>query len=154
MQIEVGAGYRRVEIGEILKKGDEYEYCGVWTATADAGYKLDWTGAVYRRAAEPGSLTLSPIDTLTLKALLKFKKGGIPATHSAQLFYDRLFPAPKPETSQKMYRLLQVGEFTVFGDEYFSSGQWQSCREDAVVTGTGSECPVRREIHNYSGGPA
>ncbi len=50
---EVGEGYRRIAMGEVLLPGDEYLHSSVWLSTLSAGLHLDQTEVPYRRKIEP-----------------------------------------------------------------------------------------------------
>lgn len=156
-EVNVGAGYRRLQPGETIQHSDQVYVGCCWHGTGDDGRAVEsrYDELPYRRkvAADAG-IWLNADQTARLKEILDWSAETPDVRVSSKILRDELFPQPAPAPSPKKYRLLAIGEFSKLTDEYFSVENEKWIRMIAEIVTVAESCPIRREIEFYTGGPA
>jgi len=178
-KIDPGAGYRLLGPEEIVVAGDEYFGWHSWHETQDGksgvlanhatnipAYRrricapTTWTITegpdtaafvnTLKRQASKQQFTIVEEDVELLKGVLLRAEKWLVSGEAGRL-REKYFPK-----AMKKYRLLSVGEIICSGDDYYSAaaGAWRPVGITAGNVVTENDLPIRREINEYTGGPA
>jgi len=167
-EIQPGEGYRLLEPGETIVKGDEFlnTRSGRWRQVSGSiGYvvksRFSKERHAFRRAIPVEPKNPSPGTGYRLLAPGEIIQRGDQRLNSRgewKLRMHAVGSALQPDDDPtrrpvKNYRLLSVGEYTREGDQYYNLSRWVPVTCTYVVDEK-STVPVRREIVEHTGGPA
>lgn len=154
-KVNVGAGYRQLEVGERIIEGDEILgvwNAGEWTKTNLVGDRVT-DGTFRRKVPADTGIQLNASQTVRLKAILNWTVNTSGVSVSSRALRDELFPQQAP--APKKYRLLVIGEISKTTDEFFSVVEENWVRMNVETATVQESFPIRREIeYSYTGGPA